>query len=131
MLKAILIAVSMMGMSAFAGDVFFKSPSGNILCQGSDDGVECLIINKTNTAILPKPKDCDLDWGGLFGVSNRGRAYLSCYSDAFDAPDMKVLNYGKSIRGEGWQCISQRTGMTCKNQQGHGFNLRRSQQTLF
>ena len=49
MLKAILIAVSMMGMSAFAGDVFFKSPSGNILCQGSDDGVECLIINKTNT----------------------------------------------------------------------------------
>lgn len=130
MLKAVLIVVSMVGMGAFADDMF-KSPSNNILCHGDDEGVECRIVNKTNKSTLSKPKDCELDWGDGFGVSKTGRAYLTCYGDAFVATDMSVLAYGKTIKGNGWQCTSAKTGMTCKNSQGHGFTLRRNKQTLF
>ena len=130
MFKVILLAMSLVGVSAFAGDMF-KSPSGNILCYGDDDSVECRIVNKTNKTTLSKPKDCELDWGDGFGVSKTGRAYLTCYGDALSAFEMSVLAYGKTIKGKGWQCTSAKTGMTCKNSQGHGFTLRRNKQTLF
>lgn len=131
MLKAVLIAVSVMSASAFA-DEYFHTPSGNIYCQGANDGVTCYIMDKTNTAIVSRPNDCDLDWGNLFYLeAPRGRAELVCHGDALDLADTKKLAYGKTIKGKGWQCTSQKTGLTCKNSQGHGFTLSRKKQTLF
>ncbi|WP_346962721.1 DUF6636 domain-containing protein [Eikenella corrodens] len=35
------------------------------------------------------------------------------------------------MRGNGWQCTSQTTGITCSNSRGHGFEISSSRQRLF
>jgi hypothetical protein len=42
-----------------------------------------------------------------------------------------VLEYGSYISLGGITCVSERTGMTCTNLDGHGFTLSRARQSLF
>lgn len=110
----------------------FKSPTGNIICSPNGSGVVCMIMNRSNAKpARPKPRNCDLDWGNVFYVSRSG-AGLSCHGDIPVNPNTRtVLAYGKTYKGNGWQCTSRTTGMTCKNSQGRGFTLSRAKQTVF
>ncbi len=118
----------------------FKTPSGNIICGGDIkknsydiapwNGISC-VANIQNKPIRPKPRNCEHDWGGMFSLPQKGVAKMECYSDfPFDA-NARILRYGEEIKGNGWKCISQKTGLHCINSNNHGFKINRSQQTIF
>lgn len=111
----------------------FQSPSKNITCKDFGTEVGCYISQNTaKKPALPKPADCDLDWGDMFYVGKTGKASLECHGDMpVNTSGATTLAYGKTIKGNGWSCTSQKTGMTCKNSQGHGFTLSRAKQTVF
>ena len=121
-------------------EINFKTPSGNIVCGGDIgnslpdikpwNGVSCLVgIN--NKPIRKKPKNCEFDWGGMFTLSQKGEAVMECYSDFPFDPSSRVLNYGETIEGSGWKCLSKKNGLLCVNKEGRGFELNRNQQKLF
>ena len=120
------------GAAAHADIKFFRSPSGRINCMygHASGGVVCE-IPQPDRPIRPKPRDCQLDWGGNFSLSRIGRAEMGCVGDTVASPNSRVLPYGQTLSGNGWQCTSRTTGMTCTNRQGHGFEISRRRQRLF
>jgi len=77
----------------------FRSPSGNIYCQAFklDDGtgLRCDIRQVANKP-PPKPKDCDLDWGRAFELSDKAkRAARICHGDtAMRCPRSLTVRHG-------------------------------------
>ena len=136
--RAIFTAIALLSASMVSNaEVYFKTPSGNVICGGdmahSTSGVTCDIRERaSDKPIKPMPDWCPLDWGGRFTL-NRKKAELECYSDyPYIHPDeMMVLNYGQTVRGNGWSCTSQKSGLTCKNTRGRGFFLSRKRQRIF
>lgn len=115
----------------------FHTPSGNIHClfitDGGQSSVECDLRSRTSTrAVLPQPADCDLEWGDRFALGAKGKPGLVCHGDTLFTPDSPVLAYGKTMTWKsGIACTAAKSGITCKNRQGHGFSLSRSKQRLF
>lgn len=110
----------------------FRSPSGYIHCMaGHMPGVVECQIPQPDRPIRPKPRDCELDWGGTFSLARNGKAEMLCVGDTVASPDSRVLPYGQTLRGNGWQCTSQRSGITCTNRQGRGFEISSRRQRLF
>ena len=120
---------------ALADDLFFfRTPSKNIGCMiatGDYAVVRCDLRDLTPSN-LPPPPDCDLGWGNSFevGLSDR-RGYLACVSDSVMDPAAITLGYGDTISLGGFDCTSEKTGMTCTNPAGHGFTIAKAKQTLF
>ncbi len=130
------------GISAFTGSahaqdalIGFQSPSHNIHCQfatgDNQSVVRCDVMQGTITA--PRPRDCDLEWGRAFEISNRhGRlGERICYGDTIMDPALPVLNYGATWQRSGFTCTAEQTGVTCFNADRHGFTLSRAMQTMF
>ena len=120
---------------AHAETVNFRSPSDNIHCAYDDyDGtpyIRCDIANFTPT-IRGRPADCDLDWGDAFEITPRARrGAVVCHGDTVRSPDAETLPYGQSFARGGLTCLSERSGLTCRNRAGHGFSLSRARQKVF
>ncbi|SOE18142.1 hypothetical protein SAMN05877838_3058 [Hoeflea halophila] len=118
--------------SAFAQDISFRSPTGNIHCMilsGADIGARCDLLDFAQS--YPRPADCDLDWGFAFAVGATGAGQPICAGDTIIDPNAPVLDYGHSVTGNGITCTSARTGVTCVNAKGHGFTVARSTQKAF
>lgn len=114
---------SLLSMGAFASETFFQSPSGNIYCEGRDSSVGCFIM-ETNKG----------HHGCAYVIdAHDEKARKECAADGsvVDSGAIQTLAYGQSIKGDGWTCTSQKTGMRCANKSGKGFHLSRSKQTLF
>lgn len=86
------------------------------------------------------PKSCKQNPNGKIGLDftlNRtGKAKMACagfetspYNEGEDFT--RVLDYGKTLHGKGWSCVSKKTGLRCKNDAGHGFELNRRTYRLF
>ena len=131
----VLFALLLLATPAAADDFLqFQSPTGNIHCliaTGDYAEARCDMIELTPTYREPPP-DCELDWGAYFtvGLSSRKGA-LACVGDTAINPDSVVLGYGKTISLGGFDCTSEKSGMTCTNPAGHGFALSRARQELF
>ncbi|BAY11264.1 DUF6636 domain-containing protein [Calothrix sp. NIES-2098] len=105
----------------------FVTPSGNIRCTvvgENNDTLRCDIRSGLN----PKPPQpyanyCEYDWGGGFLLSEYGKPEILCVSDTFDAN--YKLSYGSTWQKSGFNCVSQKTGLTCINASGDGFFLSR------
>jgi hypothetical protein len=120
---------------AAAQDVQFRSPSGNIHClifagDGDWQGARCDIL-AVDRVTLPRPADCELDWGHAYEVPRRGAAVPVCAGDTVANPGAPVLDYGQSLGLGGITCTSERSGMTCRNAEGAGFTLARARQFVF
>jgi hypothetical protein len=112
----------------------FQTPSGNIFCDAYRDGktstLRCDLV--TNNAKVPaKPKDCDLDWGNSFVISERGTAQRNCHGDTNINPNNKRLEYGQKWRAAGFTCDANTKRLRCINLDGHGFELAKSAQRFF
>lgn len=114
----------------------FKTPSGNIHCFAYVDRLtqeavlRCDLLQ--NQARLPaKPKDCPLDWGNAFGLSERGQAGRLCVGDTVADPRLPVLAYGKVWSEGGFRCDVTQARLRCINKDKRGFELSRSVQRLF
>lgn len=112
----------------------FRSPSSNIHCQAFkvDDGhvLRCDIAATSNKP-PPKPKDCELDWGSAFEMTDTSKAERLCHGDTAMDNTLPQLPYGASWQRHGFTCKSEQAGMTCTNPKGHGFELSRARQRLF
>jgi hypothetical protein len=54
-----------------------------------------------------------------------------CAGDTVMDPNAAVLDYGHSVVSDGITCTSAKSGMTCKNAEGHGFTVARAKQQAF
>jgi uncharacterized protein DUF6636 len=122
-------ALALPGSSAGRG-ADFTTPSRNIGCAGDSTFVRCDIL-RTRAKPPPKPRSCKFDWGNAFELRQRGRARRLCYSDTV-LGSRRVLAYGKSMKlGRRITCTSRRSGLTCRNRDGHGFFLSVARIRLF
>lgn len=129
-----LVAQQTSAASSPATPVFFQTPSGNISCAifpGEESSLRCDMkeLKQTYTA---RPADCELDWGTAFGISAVGKSgEVICHGDTLFGTDSASLAYGKSLEAGGFQCMSEKSGLTCRNAAGHGFTLSKAKQELF
>jgi hypothetical protein len=112
------------------GPIFgFRTPSNNIHCQTLETGKENVLrcdLADIDNAPPAKPKDCDLEWGGSFGLSlSATKGERLCVGDTVRDEKLPQLSYGDVWQRAGFTCNSQRGGITCFNADRHGFFLRR------
>lgn len=134
-MKPLILCFLLAATPAMADDLlFFRSPTGNISCliaTGEYAVARCDMSSLTPSFTTPPP-DCDLDWGSSFevGLSSR-KGVLACVGDSVADPSAVTLGYGETLSLGGFDCTSERSGMTCTNPAGHGFTLSKARQSLF
>jgi len=109
----------------------FKTPSGNIHCQGYGGEVRC-DIRRTTNGKPPRPAWCDFDYGTGYATKpgwKRGKRL--CVSDTVYDAGHRALAYGASWRYGSVTCRSRMAGLTCRNGGGHGFFLSIGSQRVF
>lgn len=115
--------------------VFFQSPSGNIHCMiatGDWAVARCDILEVTKLSFPQRPTGCDLDWGHAFEIGPQDvKGYPACVGDTVVSPDAMELGYGRQVELGGFRCSSEKTGMTCTNPAGHGFEIAKGGQKVF
>ena len=115
--------------------ITFKSPSGNILCgisSGEYASARCDMLSLTPT-YTRRPPGCEADWGHSFYIGAYDRTgELGCVGDAVADPRRTpVLPYGARIDFGGITCLSEKAGVTCNNEAGHGFTISKARQQLY
>ncbi len=131
------LALSIIGASAPFGTAsildrttFFQSPSHNIACAMTSEGVRCDIRDHSWKA-PPKPASCDVDYGGGLSLIERGKGHDTCAGDTLLGSG-EVLAYGRSEKVGRFRCTSKMTGVKCVNRRnGHGFKLATASVRLF
>lgn len=126
------LAATPAGADEFEG---FRSPTSNIHCMyyAGDEGtfLRCDVLEMSNTPPAA-PAECDVDWGDAFEMSSAAtHAETICHGDTVSNPDGMVLDYGESWQKAGFTCKSEKTGMSCRNEQGAGWDLSRAKQKLY
>jgi hypothetical protein len=135
---ALIVAAGVAAASAAGSTSFFQTPSKNIGCvyvtpfAATDKPYLRCDIGGGLHPLPPRPKNCDLDWGYGYSMSGAtGRARPFCAGDTARDPRAPVLQYGKTWRKGPFTCLSQATGLRCKNRAGHGFFLSRQRSYTF
>lgn len=130
-----ILPLILLASSALADDlIFFRSPSKNIHCMistGEWAAARCDVTQVTRLSYPVQPAECDLDWGHAFEVGPTGRGAPACVGDTVASPDAMELGYGQSVELGGFRCVSEKSGMTCVNGQGHGFTVSKAAQKMF
>ena len=140
--RLLMIALMLAGLAlpALASDLeFFRTPSKNIHCiayagEGEDEvgTVACDILEVTRRTVdVPRPDDCENEWGDRFEIGRTGRPQLVCHGDTLISEEGRTLAYGKSLTFGGVTCRSSAKGLECTNREGHGFFLSKARQRLF
>ena len=125
-----LCLLGLLAVPAEAGLTIFHSPSDNIGCALGGFGARCDVADHTWVA-PPKPKSCDLDWGGGVAVDKKGKAGYVCAGDT-TLHQGNALAYGHSVIQGRFKCTSKQSGMKCFNKRNdHGFFVSRSTVRLF
>jgi hypothetical protein len=122
---------------------FFKTPSGNIVCAylgPMSANVERASVRcDIGSALKPLPKrpmGCNLDFGQGLSLSAaderlRAGASVTCAGDTLLGSPAPVLAYGKRFSRGGISCLSEFSGLTCRNAAGRGFFLSRQRWRTF
>lgn len=130
-----LLCLLCLGLSqpAWAEDFRFQSPSGNIHCLLVTEEPLPWVRCDLREAVVSYKSDpaCGLDYGKAFFVGRKGQGQVVCAGDTVIDPTAVKLPYGKSTVFYDISCSSDRSGMTCRNGQGHGFTISRARQQVF
>jgi len=111
-------------------EVFFQTPSKNIICDLSPSAVRCDIVHKSWSPPA-KPSSCELDWGNGMHIT-AGKAGITCAGDTLIGTASETLGYGQADRSGSVLCTSESSGLTCKDEKtGRGFTLAVSRYSLF
>ncbi|MFD1344252.1 DUF6636 domain-containing protein [Litorisediminicola beolgyonensis] len=119
-----------------AADVFtFETPSGNIDCVvgvgGDSSDITCTIYERSGPPARPRPGSCRGTWGHSFEMFSRGAVRMICDGPLRNGSAQEIAPYGVTGAPGGFECTSERTGLTCRNEDGHGFFLSRRAQRVF
>lgn len=118
---------------AFADGYGFMMPSGNVYCNGSVEftAIGCNIIEFSGPHPQPQPASCNQSWGHSFYMEGRGEVVMECREVPQRVNYTDVAPYGVSASFGDITCISESTGLTCRNLDGHGFRLSRGTREIF
>jgi hypothetical protein len=134
-MKAAIFLFAIFATPVLADDLlFFRSPTGNISCliATGEYAVARCDMRSLTPSFTTAPPDCDLDWGSSFEVALSSRkGVLACVGDTVADPSAVELGYDQTISLGGFDCTSERSGMTCTNPAGHGFTISKARQSLF
>ena len=110
--------------TASATLIQFRSPTGKIGCAATNMNgpynLRCDVQSPTFTP--PARGGCDLDNGDSFSMSAKGRPVWTCHGDTALGAG-KVLGYGRTWSWGPFRCTMRTSGITCRNNGGHGFML--------
>jgi hypothetical protein len=132
----VLIPFLLLTPPAGADVIPFSTPSRNIECSvGMGEGpsdILCVIHEKTGPDPRPRPAGCSGPWGHHFSMTERGPVTMTCGGPGprNTARHVEIADYGVTGRFDGITCLSERTGFSCKNADGHGFFLSRAKRTV-
>jgi hypothetical protein len=110
----------------------FQSPSHNIGCVIAAGTARCDIRSRTWSP-PPRPASCSsqVDFGQGLEVGKAAASFV-CAGDTTLNPSAKVLDYGTATQSGTFSCLSETSGITCKNADtGHGFFLSQQSYRLF
>jgi hypothetical protein len=110
---------------------FFETPSGNIHCGLSPEGVRCDIDDRDWSPATPKPASCNLDWGNGVSMGSEEPVTFTCAGDTLLGSSEGKLDYGYMVRRGHIRCISQEDGLTCERTDGAGFFLSKEEVRFF
>ena len=114
----------------------FATPSKNIECWVGEEAtfsdIHCTIYQKTAQPPVARPFGCAQSWGHTYRMNDRGYVEMTCESVAAAGRGAQsVAEYGVTGRFGGFTCRSERTGLECRNLDGHGFFLSRARISVF
>ena len=129
---AIVVGIVFLALAgaADAAVFLFRMPTSNIGCAYSNEpgrggpNLRCDILSGLKPP-PPRPRGCDLDWTFGYQMHPTGKARRVCAGDTTVDRRAKVLRYGHRWRAGGFNCLSRRIGLRCRNRSGHGFFLSR------
>jgi hypothetical protein len=112
----------------------FVLPSGNIYCavvgtKTSEPSLRCEIRSMLNP-MPPRPRDCEFDWGAGLLLLSSGDAKILCVGDTVGGSEY-TLQYDKTWKNSGFECVALTTGLSCANPSGRGFFLSRQKWYTF
>ena len=103
----------------------FASPTGNIACTMSPDGVSCTIANKQYD--VPASAGCTGTTGHTVVLNEQDGVTTPCVEGPAPAPasaDTPVLEYGQTQTVGPYTCTSASNGMSCVvDETGDGFRV--------
>ena len=117
----------------------FGSPSGNIICYVPDVFAsrygEAKLVCHIFSADWAPPleEDCNLDRTPTLTLGPEGapRESIECHGDVFWPVPIPTLSYGSIWSIFGYRCEVARSGVTCTNESGHGFEIARRGRRMF
>ena len=135
---AVVSAALFLALTGTAGAAvfLFRMPTSNIGCAYSNEpgrggpNLRCDILSGLKPP-PPRPAGCQLDWTFGYRIRATGRALRVCAGDTTVDRRAKVLRYGHRWRAGGFNCLSRRIGLRCRNRSGHGFFLSRKHSYRF
>ena len=111
----------------------FRTPSGNIYCNGSVEAGEigCNIVERSGPPAMPDTGACPDVWGHRVELDARGPARVVCGPVPRKSTYTDIAPYGVSASFAAIECRSETTGLQCTNAEGHGFLLSRQNQRVW
>ncbi len=111
----------------------FRTPSGNIYCNGLTEAGEitCTIVERSGPPAAPDTGECPAVWGHRITLNRTGPARSICGPAPRKSSYTDVAPYGVTGRFADITCLSEETGLQCTNSTGHGFFLSRRAQQLW
>ncbi|WP_313136050.1 DUF6636 domain-containing protein [Paracoccus jeotgali] len=111
----------------------FRTPTGNIYCNGSIEASEirCSIVERSGSPAMPDTGTCSAFWGHHVRLDRTGPARVVCGEAPRKSSYTDVAPYGVSAGFAEINCRSEKTGLQCTNREGHGFLLSRKEQRVW
>jgi len=112
---------------------FFETPSGKIACGVFRDPTSLRCDTKYETSFSRSGHTCtEGDYGHAFEVAQSGAGKAICAGDTVaSATESHTIPYGKTWLLGPFSCTARTSGLTCRNGEGHGFDLSVQRQRLF
>ena len=120
-------------ISEVAENYWFRTPTGNIGCGITPEGVLCELREAAWAPEQP-PAPCDnADWSGrAVSVGAEGTTVGVCATDTVWSADSPLLAYDTGVSSGDLRCISRRDGLTCEHVVStKGFTVTKAKLTLF
>lgn len=135
MSRFFIFAALLFATPAFSDVWTFETPSENIQCSVGEGAVnsdiQCTIIERYGEPALPRPANCQSEWGHSFLMLDNGPVQMLCEPLNRSRNGFDRAEYGVTGRFGGFVCHSSKSGLECTNKDGHGFFLSRRVQRVF
>lgn len=133
MIRIVTLCLITAATGASAEGYGFRTPSGNIYCNGSveADDIICSIVERSGAPAAPDTGACSAVWGHHVELGRTGPARVVCGAAPRKSSYTDVAPYGVSASFGEINCRSETTGLQCTNSEGHGFLLSRREQRIW